>query len=175
MPDGGHRSRRAAAARRPYVFAWNFVVLGLVAVMLLPLAEQAVIGTSPIDPLRIFFVSATLAVGLLNYLPTRAAPAVLLMALAVVGELLGVFAPGAFSDRGEVQLFHLLVLLSPWAAWICWRARRGAFGVRRAVARLPRSARSVVGTSRARTIQPRGTACRLAGAPCMARAAPHEP
>lgn len=108
-------------ARRPYAFAWNFVVLGLVAVMLLPLVEHAVIGTSPIDPLRIGFVTATLAVGLLNYLPTRVAPAVVLLALALTGELLGLFAPDLFGDRGEVQLFHLLVLFSPWAAWRCWR------------------------------------------------------
>jgi hypothetical protein len=113
-------------ARRPYVFAWHFVVLGLVGVMVLPLLEHAVIGTSPIDPLRIFFVSATLAVGLLNYLPTRAAPAVVLLALAWVGELLGLFAPGVFGDPSEVQLFHLLVLLAPWAGWICWRRRREA-------------------------------------------------
>jgi hypothetical protein len=108
-------------ARRPYALAWNFVVLGLLAVMLLPLIEHYIIGTDPVDPLRISFVTATVMVGLLNYLPTRAAPAVLLLALALIGELLGLFAPAAFSERGEVQLFHLLVLLAPWAAWICWR------------------------------------------------------
>lgn len=112
-------------ARRPYVFAWNFVVLGLLAVMLLPLVEHTVIGTSPVDPLRICFVSATVAVGMLNYLPTCAAPAVVLLALALSGELLYLFvpAPGVaiFAGQSEVQLFHLLVLLSPWAAWICWR------------------------------------------------------
>ena len=111
-------------ARRPYVFAWNFVVLGLVGVMVLPLVEHTVIGTSPVDPLRISFVSATLAIGLLNYLPTRAAPAVVLLLLAWIGELLGLFGAGVFGGRGEVQLFHLLVLLAPWAGWICWRRHR---------------------------------------------------
>jgi hypothetical protein len=111
-------------ARRPYVFAWNFVVLGLLAVMLLPLAEHEVIGTDPVDPLRICFASATLAVSLLNYLPTRAAPAIVLLGLALTGELLGLLAPGLFTNRSEVQLFHLLVLLAPWAGWICWRRER---------------------------------------------------
>jgi hypothetical protein len=108
-------------ARRPHVFAWNFVVIGLLAVMLLPLIESLFIGTDPVDPLRVTFLSATLAVGLLNYLPTRAAPAVLLLALGEAGEVASLFAAGWFPDRGEVQLFHLIVLLVPWAVWGCWR------------------------------------------------------
>jgi hypothetical protein len=110
-------------ARRPHVAAWDFVVLGLVAVMLLPLIESMFIGTDPNDPLRIFFLSATIGVGLLNYLPTRAAPAVLLMALAAAGEVESLFTAGV----DALQLFHLLVLLSPWAVWVCWRG--GARGV----------------------------------------------
>jgi hypothetical protein len=53
---------------------------------------------------------------------------VLLAALAVGGELLYLFVPtpplATFAGQSDVQLFHLLVLLSPWAAWICWRRPR---------------------------------------------------
>src|SRR6266550_3512002 len=36
-------------ARRPHVVAWNFVVLGLFAVMALPLVETRIIGTHSLD------------------------------------------------------------------------------------------------------------------------------
>src|SRR5262245_37385713 len=63
-------------ARRPGVMAWNFVVLGLLAVHLLPVAEGAVTGSRlQFDRFRIVFLSMTVAVGILNYLPTRLAAA----------------------------------------------------------------------------------------------------
>src|SRR5438105_232827 len=63
-------------ARRPGVGAWNFVVVGLLAVMLLPLAEATVAGGSlHLAGPRIVFVAGTLAVIVLNYLPTRLGPA----------------------------------------------------------------------------------------------------
>jgi hypothetical protein len=102
------------------------VVLGLLAVMQLPLVESLVIGTDTNDALRVFFLSATLAVGLCNYLPTRSAPAVLLLAAACAGEVVSLFAPGVLPNRGEVRLFHLVLLLTPWAVWVCWRAERQA-------------------------------------------------
>jgi hypothetical protein len=105
-------------ARRPYVAAWNSVVLGLLGVMLLPLGESLLLGTSPVDPLRLFFLSATLGVAILNYLPTRFGPAALLLALACAGEVVALFAPASLPRRGEVPLFHVLVLLTPWVAWL---------------------------------------------------------
>ena len=113
-------------ARRPHVVAWNFVVLGLLAVTLLPMVESLFIGTHHVDPLRLCFLSATLAVGVLNYLPTRSAPAVLLLAVALTGELVSLFAPAVLPGRGELPLFHLLVMLAPWATWGCWRGTRTA-------------------------------------------------
>src|SRR5437763_11762318 len=62
-------------ARRPGVGAWNLVVGGLLAVMLLPLAESLIADKQPLDGLRTAFLATTLAVGVLHYLPTRLAPA----------------------------------------------------------------------------------------------------
>src|SRR5205085_1522448 len=67
-------------ARRPGVAAWNFVVLGLLVVLLLPLAEG--FGRLHLSWPRLLFLAGTLAVGFLNYLPTRLGPAALLMAAA---------------------------------------------------------------------------------------------
>src|SRR5690349_1713002 len=39
-------------ARRPGMAAWNFVVLGLLAVLLLPLAEELLIRTEPLGFVR---------------------------------------------------------------------------------------------------------------------------
>src|SRR5206468_6059424 len=67
-------------ARRPGVGAWNFVLLGLLAVMLLPVAEGLLLGGQPPGTLRVLFLGATVGVGVLNYLPTRLAPGALLLA-----------------------------------------------------------------------------------------------
>src|SRR2546423_30545 len=86
-------------ARRPHVGAWNFVVLGLLAVMLLPLLETVIAGAPSLDVLRVLFLSATLGVGMLNYLPTRLAPAAVLAAFGCAGEIILLVAPVAFPAR----------------------------------------------------------------------------
>src|SRR5438067_11889919 len=67
-------------ARRPGVGAWNWVLLGLLAVMLLPLGQGLLLGGQGLDTVRLLFLAATLAVGIFNYLPTRLAPGALLLA-----------------------------------------------------------------------------------------------
>src|SRR5919201_4999463 len=58
-------------ARRPGVGAWNFVVAALLAVDLLPLA-QGLLTRAPLErSLLLISVAGTIAVGVLNYLPTR--------------------------------------------------------------------------------------------------------
>src|SRR5262245_26736618 len=42
-------------ARRPIVGAWNFVLLGLLAVLLLPWLENLVLTTALFDPVRLAF------------------------------------------------------------------------------------------------------------------------
>ena len=107
-------------ARRPHVFAWNFVVLGLFTVMVLPLIETRIIGTHSIDGLRIFFMTGTIAVGILNYLPTRLGPAAFLLLGIGAGEIAFLYAPTSLPGYGEVMGFDLLLTSVPWLAWICW-------------------------------------------------------
>jgi hypothetical protein len=106
-------------ARRPGVGAWNFVLLGLLAVMLLPLAENLFVAGHALDPLRVVFLAATVAVGVVNYLPTRLAPAALLVGGACALELLRLAGQG----DGEPALSGLLAGLAPWAALAGWRRR----------------------------------------------------
>jgi len=108
----------ALGARHPYVGAWNFVVLGLLAVTLLPLFEMLVLGSKTLDGLRLFFLGATLAIGVLNYLPTRFFPAALWTG-AVLGLEFCVFAlPGDVVPDLPLTWLHAALFLSPWIAWL---------------------------------------------------------
>jgi hypothetical protein len=75
-------------ARRPGAGAWNFVILGLLAVLLLPVAEG--FGTLRLNWVYLTFLGATLLVGLVNYLPTARALASLSLGLACAIEILGI-------------------------------------------------------------------------------------
>lgn len=122
-------------ARRPTVSAWNFVVIGLLAVLLLPLLNG--LGELRLEAAQELFLLATLTVPLLNYLPTRLGPGVVVMAAGCGSELLRLRgwsspAPGL-----------LLLACGPWAAWLgvrigsagatefdrLWLAYRDRFGV----------------------------------------------
>jgi hypothetical protein len=105
-------------ARRPHVVAWNFVVVGLFAVMILPMVETHVIGTHSLDGLRVLFLAGTIAVGIINYLPTRFAPAAFLLALVCGGELMSLMAPTWLPVR---MIVDLLLTAVPWIAWMSVR------------------------------------------------------
>ncbi len=105
-------------ARRPIVTAWNFVVLGLLAVMLLPLAEMTLLGARSLDWLRQTFLIGTLAVGILNYVPTRFGPAAFVLGLGCAGELIGILAPEPLPLGGEEHLLRLCWLTAPWLALV---------------------------------------------------------
>jgi hypothetical protein len=98
-------------ARRPGVGAWNFVVLGLLVVLLLPLAEG--LGRVELSVPRRLFLAGTLAVGCLNYVPTRLWPAAL---LAAAGCALELFWPAGAG--------RLALAAAPWAGFVimAWRA-----------------------------------------------------
>lgn len=101
-------------ARRPGVTAWNFVVAGLLAVLLLPLLE----GLDHLSPPRQVFLGAIVGVGLLNYLPTRFAPAALLLAIGCTTEFLTVvdddIKAGSLAEL--LPAGQCLLAVSPWIA-----------------------------------------------------------
>jgi hypothetical protein len=105
-------------ARRPMVGAWTLIVLSLLAVDLLPIAEG--LGSLQLTPVRLVFLSATLSVGVLNYLPTRLSCAVLLLAQGCAVEVWLLATPEENAGKLE-QLAHYsryLLAISPWVALV---------------------------------------------------------
>jgi hypothetical protein len=115
-------------ARRPGVAAWNVVVIGLLVALGRPLLEG--LGRVRLEQGHVIFLYAVLAAGLLNYLPTRQAPAAL---------VLGTWCTLAL-DSMELPVLVVLPALAPWLALLCaprtneedfnalWRAHRDRFG-----------------------------------------------
>jgi hypothetical protein len=124
-------------ARRPGVGPWHFVALGLLVVLLLPLAEG--FGRLSLSLPRLIFLAAALAVAFLNYVPTRLAPAALLAGAGCGIEL----ASLARGERGPlVAAGRLALAAAPWTAYLMirwgrepaseidrtWRLFRDGFG-----------------------------------------------
>jgi hypothetical protein len=116
-------------ARQPGASAWNFVVLGLLAINLLPLAEGTLAGFRvERSGLCLLAVAAPLAAGILNYLPTRLGAAALLL-LAACGIVLASISTE--TDRpvwlGELRYAALVVIpATPWVAFALVRIRATA-------------------------------------------------
>jgi hypothetical protein len=113
-------------ARRPHVGAWNFVVLGLLAVLVLPLVEGLLIREQPPGTFQFVFLGAVLCVGLLNYLPTCFAAAALLLAAGAGVQLLLLIAPAPDAGRRQALQFvgQITLALVPWIALASWRRAR---------------------------------------------------
>ena len=108
-------------ARRPGMAAWNFVVLGLLAVLLLPLVEGLLLTGESLGFVRKLFLGATVAVGIVNYLPTRLALAALALALGLSGE----FVLLDESSMADMETLAWLALcLCPWLGLVGWRIGR---------------------------------------------------
>ena len=107
-------------ARRPGVVAWNFVVFGLLVVLLLPLAEG--FGRLQMSLPRLIFLTGTLGVSFLNYLPTRLFPAALLLAAGCGIELVSLMGTiaGVPVDAG-----HFALAAAPWAGLVHDRRTKG--------------------------------------------------
>jgi hypothetical protein len=115
-------------ARRPGVTAWNVVVIGLLVALCRPFLEG--LGDLRLEQGHRIFLGVVLAAGLLNYLPTRQAPAVLLLGTWCALELIEKSSPALV----------VLPALVPWLALLCaprgekedfdalWRSHRDCFG-----------------------------------------------
>jgi hypothetical protein len=110
-------------ARRPGVGAWNFVVVALLAVMLLPLAESMVVGRSLQTGSRLVLLGCTLAVGVINYLPTRLGPAALFLAAGCAAEALTLATSDTRDGKLMVLTGRVLIALAPWVAFTAMRLR----------------------------------------------------
>jgi hypothetical protein len=106
-------------ARAPLAGPWNAVLFGLLAVLLLPWAENVLLGTPLLDPLRLVFVVATLAVGALNYVPTRLAGTALALALACAAEMT-LLLDGTAAKALQPWLVHVSRAMIPLACWLGW-------------------------------------------------------
>jgi hypothetical protein len=104
-------------ARRPGVGAWNLVVAGLLAVFLLPVAQGW--GTPRVETIHVVFLGATIAIPVLNYLPTRLAPAFLLCGVGCATELTRIAAMPLV--EWQVAAGQLCLAAGPWAGLLARR------------------------------------------------------
>jgi hypothetical protein len=114
-------------ARQPGAAAWNLVVVGLLAVLLLPLAEQVLSGGRlQVEWFRAVLVGGVLAVGVLNYLPTRLGSAAVVMALGSTLALLRLTSVEKVVQGFDLDgsLGCLIVSLAPWVGFAGIRKRR---------------------------------------------------
>ena len=108
-------------ARRPHVAAWDFVVVSLLAVLLLP--AGAGLGPAGVESTVSRVSAATLAFGWLNYLPTRLLPAILLF--GVGGGVEFVRLCGMRMDEWLLCVSRLALALTPWVGQACFAWPRG--------------------------------------------------
>lgn len=121
-------------ARRPGVGAWNFVVAGLLLLLLRPLLEG--LGTLRLEPAHLVILGVGLFVTVGNYLPTGQGPAALLLG-ACCGAYLAWLAGQPVPDWARHPAWSAAV---PWLVWALmrrrdetdadslWRAFRDRFG-----------------------------------------------
>lgn len=113
-------------ARRPVVYAWNFVVLSLLAVLLLPLAES-LLGDLRFSEPRLLFLAAVVAVGVLNYLPTRLGLVAVGLGVACGTEISRLALPdGGSAPPAAKPVGPWLLAVLPWVGYGLLRTRRPA-------------------------------------------------
>jgi hypothetical protein len=109
-------------ARHPRAEAWNFVVLGLLAILLLPWMEGFLTGSNvELSGVRAVFLIGALSLIVINYLVTRLAPGAMLLGIGCGLELAALIYPPA-QGQGWFMPWEvsagLTFGLAPWAAWL---------------------------------------------------------
>jgi hypothetical protein len=113
-------------ARRPGVRAWNFVVFGLLVVMAFLWLESRLAPDDVIlHRVRTILMASAIGIGALNYLPTRLAPAALMLALGAGLEIVSLTGSEPLVMRLEpARPVGLLTLaLVPWVSFAQIRQR----------------------------------------------------
>jgi hypothetical protein len=102
-------------ARWPGARAWQFVVIGLLGVTLLPLLEADLLGRPlTLSGVRIAFAIGLLGTGVLNYVPTR---------LGIAAALAGYGAGLMFADH-QLRLARMAIAAAPVIGWLSVASRR---------------------------------------------------
>src|SRR5438128_2767704 len=122
----GCASVAVLGARRPGVGAWNFVISALFLVMVFLWAEGMMAGSDAIlGSVRTTLFASTVAIGVLNYLPTRLAPAALMLAIGCGFEIIVLMGPESLRTNLEAArtIGGLALASVPWIAYarMCWR------------------------------------------------------
>src|SRR5947209_2349257 len=107
-------------ARRPGAAAWNFVVVGLLIVLALPIEQAAALGTDVHPGTMIsLYLASLIGLIVINYLPTRLGIGAVLLAAGCGFALDDVLAEKAISPAAPC-----CVGVAPWLAWAgLWIAR----------------------------------------------------
>jgi hypothetical protein len=101
-------------ARRPGAAAWNFVAGGLLAILLVPLAEARILDTPVrLGTTRTVFLASLLGVTVINYLPTRLGGGAILLGIGSGLELVRLVEEWPVAEPAV-----WCVALAPWAAWL---------------------------------------------------------
>src|SRR5216683_1222887 len=116
----GCASIAVLGARRPGVGAWNFVILALLLVMAFLWVEGHLAADDRIlYRVRTVLLASTVAIGVLNYLPTRLAPAAVLLAFGCGLEIFNLTRakPPGWGYEPAQSFARLIVALVPWVAY----------------------------------------------------------
>ena len=122
----GCASVAVLGARRPGVGAWNFVIIALFLVMGFLWVEGMMAGNDAIlRNVRTILFASTVTIGVLNYLPTRLAPAALMLAIGCGLEMVMITGSESLQEKLEPArpIGRLALASVPWIGFARMRWR----------------------------------------------------